>query len=196
MIYILALWEVRAPEYLSYILTLATFCKLGSFYALSSSSGSVKWLTQLGTSDIYSAPALSQDSSVVYIGNMDGVVYGLSASSGEVLMQYQLTYSVIGIAISNVGAVIVTDARYVYSLSSTNLSQVWYTTYTAVGKDSFHTYPIIDLEGNIYVSTMQNYVYSISSTGLIKWTYLAAKSRSEFHFNCYLYFLNIIFLFR
>lgn len=152
----------------------------GSFYALSVRSGSVSWLAQLGTADIYSAPAMSQDTSVVYIGNMAGMVYALAASSGEILMQHQVGYSVIGIAISAAGAVIVTDSRYVYSLSPVDLSLVWYTApIPTLGQDNFHTYPTVDLDGNIYVGTTKSYLYSISSSGLIQWTYLTATIRSN-----------------
>jgi len=129
------------------------------------SKNTVRWDVNLGAA-IHNSPALSADG-VVIVKDDDGVVHGLSASSGAQLWSYATdsdTYG--GPSISSSGIAYIGDGGNVlHALKAADGSKQW--TFTADA--AIYTSPAIDKSGNLYFATTTGSVYSLKPDGTQRW---------------------------
>lgn len=136
----------------------------GTFYALDSRSGEVKWQVELG--EVFSSPAFADG--IVYFGAND-YLYALDGRTGEQRWRYQVIGVMTGSAPAvEDGTVYFGSGHYFYALDGQTGEEKWKFRTTFYGLSSS---PAV-LNGVVYFGGIDYTLYALDArTGSLKWQY-------------------------
>ncbi|MFH1531879.1 MAG: PQQ-binding-like beta-propeller repeat protein [Pseudomonadota bacterium] len=112
------------------------------------------------------APAVEPSTGKIFVGALDGKVYGLSSAGAQIWTQDMLSPPGGGLVVSGSQVIVATYDGKVRALATSNGSEAWSVQLPGLISSS----PAVASDGTVYIGTQDSKLYAIKS-GTVQWTH-------------------------